>query len=141
MRPIEDRRIGSATAVIDPAGDARRTLNQETARIPWRDLQRFFAQGKVIWVRDGLDLIETALLIARDDAPTIDAEMARGGIVPVPDRQARDWFETDASLWAVVVKPWVLVQEAACTSGSTPTPAQGSSRTFCFAPPNGLASE
>ena len=125
MRPLEDRPEGAITARIDPEGDARSTLNQETARIPWRDLQRFFAQGKVIWVRDGLDLIETALLIARDDAPTIDVEMGRGGIVPVPDRQARHWFETDASLWAVVVKPWVLVQEAACTSGSTPTPAQG----------------
>ncbi|WP_052315034.1 DUF2288 domain-containing protein [Thiocystis violascens] len=140
MRPIEDRPESATTSGIDPEVDARHKLNQETARIPWRDLQRFFAQGKVIWVRDGLDLIETALLIARDDAPTIDAEMAHGGIVPVPDRQARDWFETNASLWAVVVKPWVLVQEVACTSGSTPTLAQGSSRTFCFAPPNGLAS-
>ncbi|WP_295405394.1 DUF2288 domain-containing protein [uncultured Thiocystis sp.] len=140
MRPIDDRPKGTTAAGIDPEEDDRCQLNQETARIPWRDLQRFFAQGKVIWVRDSLDLIEIALLIARDDARMIDAEMAQGSIVPVPDRQARHWFETNASLWAVVVKPWVLVQEATCTSGSTPTPAQESSRTFCSAPPNGLAS-
>jgi hypothetical protein len=26
--------------------------------------------------------------------------------------QARDWIERDADMWAVVVKPWVLVQPA-----------------------------
>jgi len=31
---------------------------------------------------------------------------------PVTDSQARAWIDSDATLWAVVVKPWVLVQEA-----------------------------
>ena len=29
----------------------------------------------------------------------------------VPDEEARIWFGSGAMLWAVVVKPWVLVQE------------------------------
>ena len=86
-------------------------LNQETARIAWIELQRFFAQGKVIRVQDGLDLIEIARLVARDDAPSIARELSRGTVAQVTDEQARRWFETQASLWAVVVKPWILVQE------------------------------
>lgn len=86
-------------------------LNQETATIPWTALQRFFAQGSVIWLRSELDLVETALAMSRDEVTTLEAEIARGGIAPVSDDQARHWLATDAALWAVVVKPWILVQE------------------------------
>ena len=86
-------------------------LNQETARIAWVELQRFFAQGRVIRVAPGLDLIEIARMIARDDTQSIAADMTRGNIAPVSDEEARRWFATQASLWAVVVKPWILVQE------------------------------
>ncbi|WP_242482601.1 DUF2288 domain-containing protein [Thiocystis violacea] len=100
-------------------------LNQETAKIHWTELQRFFAKGAVLWVRPGLDLVEIALAMAKDDAGTIAAERAAGGVAPVTDQQARDWLAADACLWAVVVRPWILAQEAECTSGSTPTPAHG----------------
>lgn len=111
---------------IDGSGeDLRLKLNQETARIAWADLQRFFAQGTLIWVRDGLDLVEVALWVARDDAQAIMAEMNKGRIAPATDEQARRWHATQADLWAVVVKPWILVQDIRCASGSTPTPVQG----------------
>ncbi|MBK1717390.1 DUF2288 domain-containing protein [Thiocystis violacea] len=109
----------------DPDGIERARLNQETARIPWRELQRFFAQGRVIEVAQGLDLIEVGLCLARDEAATVAAELSAGRIVPVGDAQARAWLAADAEVWALVVKPWILVQEALCASGSTPTLAQG----------------
>ncbi len=86
-------------------------LHQETAKIPWTELQRFFAQGAVIWTQPGVDLVETALAMSRDETAMIEAEMARGAIAPVTDTQARHWLASDSSLWAVVVKPWILVQE------------------------------
>lgn len=106
MRTTEDLAVG-----LEREDLLRLKLNRETARIPWRDLQRFFAQGRAIWVQRGLDLIEVALWVAQDDAAAIAAGMTGGSIGQVPERQARYWFETQASLWAVVVKPWVLVQE------------------------------
>ena len=106
-------------------GDERLKLVAETARIRWRELQRFFAQGRVIGVDPTLDLIEVALGIARDEAGAIGAELELGRIVRVTDEQARAWLETDAEVWALVIKPWILVQEVACASGSTPTPAHG----------------
>lgn len=89
----------------------RARINQETARIPWRDLQRFFAQGRVIAVDPGLDLVELALQCSRDEAGVIGSELEHGRIAPVSDDRARAWLEADAEVWAVVVKPWVLVQD------------------------------
>ncbi|SDX31900.1 hypothetical protein SAMN05421644_10174 [Allochromatium warmingii] len=100
----------------DPETLERARINQETARLPWRELQRLFAQGRVIAVAPELDLVELALRCARDDAPTIAANLEQGRLAPVSDAQARAWLAADAEVWAVVVKPWVLVQQMCPTS-------------------------
>lgn len=114
---------------MTPTEDAERLerarLNQETARIPWTELQRFFARGVLIWVRPGADLIDTALALAADDRAAVETALAQGGVARVTDEQARAWLASEAELWAIVVKPWVLIQEVACRSGSTPTPVHG----------------
>ncbi len=104
------------TALSDsPArGDAeglREKLNRETGRIAWRALQRYYAQGRAVAVDRRLDLVEVALRLAEDDVERVTRWMRRGEIGPVSDAQARDWFQREAVLWAVVVSPWVLVQE------------------------------
>ncbi|MBI3286137.1 MAG: DUF2288 domain-containing protein [Burkholderiales bacterium] len=88
----------------------RTKLNQETARYPWKELLRHFAAGNVIAVAAQLDLLEVALCMANDDAAQIGAWLAAGQIAKVSDAQAQSWLEQDASLWSVVVKPWVIVQ-------------------------------
>lgn len=88
----------------------RTKLNLETARIEWPALARFFAQGRLIWVDAGLDLVEVAYQLARDDAEGIAAAQAHGQLAPVSDEQARRWLAAGEPLWAVVVRPWVLVQ-------------------------------
>ncbi|MEX2365184.1 MAG: DUF2288 family protein, partial [Pseudohongiellaceae bacterium] len=45
----------------------------ETARIPWRELQRFFAAGKVYEVDAGLDLTSVALGFSRDDSDFVQS--------------------------------------------------------------------
>lgn len=95
----------------------RAKINQETAKIPWKELQRFFAQGRVILVSPGLDLVEVATMAANDRAEELAAWMSNGQIGKVSDELARSWFESDAALWTVVVKPWVLVQEVGPTNG------------------------
>jgi hypothetical protein len=37
--------------------------------------------------------------------------MQNNQLALVSDQQASNWFETDKEVWAVVVKPWILVQE------------------------------
>lgn len=88
-------------------------LNQETARISWRELGRYFAAGRVIRVAAGLDLVDVAGAVAKDDTERVKTWLTAGEVAPVSDREARDWHDADAVLWAVVVKPYVLVQRPA----------------------------
>lgn len=95
-----------------PLTDAelRQELNLETAQIAWRDLQYFFASGAVISVARDLDLIEVALQLSRDNKAQFEQWLTQGRVHLVKDEQARQWWDEDAQLWSVVVKPWVLVQ-------------------------------
>ena len=91
----------------------RAKLLGETATAPWRELQRFFAQGAVVWVAPDLDLIEVGLTMSGDRADQFRAWMDGGRAALVSDRQARDWLAADAHLWTLVIRPWILVQEMA----------------------------
>lgn len=90
--------------------DNRTKLLAETAKIPWRDLQRFFASGKALYVAPDVDLIGLACAINSDNTDAVRSRMAAGELGPVEDQQALEWFEAKALVWAVVVRPWVLVQ-------------------------------
>ncbi len=88
----------------------KQRLNLETAEIAWVELQGHFASGRLISVNPDLDLLEVAVSIADDDRTQAERWLSDRKIHPVTDGQARRWNDTQASLWAVVVKPWVLVQ-------------------------------
>jgi len=85
-------------------------MNQETARIAWKELQRFFASGVVIAVSQELDLVDVAFQISEDNAAQVTEWMTTGLIGKVSDEQAKEWHESDAVVWAVVTSPYVLVQ-------------------------------
>jgi hypothetical protein len=88
----------------------RINLNLETSKIAWEELQRFFASGKAIFVSDTLDLIDVAIQISKDNKDQTVKWMEAGLVTPVTDAQALAWHEADAEVWAVVVRPYVLVQ-------------------------------
>ncbi len=91
--------------------DSRTKLNRETSRIAWKELQPQFARGVALAVADDLDLIEVAFQVAQDNALLIGEWMAAGKFGRVSDEQAGVWVTGEAELWAVVVSPWVLVQQ------------------------------
>ena len=88
-------------------------INRETAKAPWRELQPFFANGSAVFVAPGMDLVAVAATLAQDDKTQVQAWMEQGQVAPVSDEQAKTWYDTDATVWAVVVKPLVLVQPVA----------------------------
>ena len=97
-----------------PPGDLLRAkLNLETARISWAELQIFFARGVTLHVRSDLDLVDVARVIASDDKVQFEQWMATGQVANVTDVEAADWIQRDTVVWAVVTKPWVLVQPCA----------------------------
>lgn len=91
--------------------ELRRKLASETGPIPWAELQRHFARGSLIKVASGLDLVEVAMRIADDDAAAVKAWFEAGLIARANDDHAKAWQASERMLRAVVVAPWVLVQE------------------------------
>jgi hypothetical protein len=86
-------------------------VNRETARLPWTELLKHFAQGNVVWVANSLDLVDVAVRVSHDDKANISQWMNSGLLAKVSDQQAAEWLETNAQLWASVVSPFILVQE------------------------------
>jgi hypothetical protein len=89
----------------------RAKLNLETAQLQWAELERHFARGDVIRVAAGMDLIDAALLIAENNAAAAQAWLADGHMARAEMSDAEDWHARQPQFWAVVVAPWVLVQE------------------------------
>ena len=91
--------------------ELRAHLHGETAKLPWSELERHFAQGVVIKVEKGIDILDVAIVIARDDKDSLEAWMKDKKVMAVEIEDAKKWHEADADLWSLVVAPFVLVQE------------------------------
>jgi hypothetical protein len=85
----------------------------ETASITWKELEPFFAKGALLWVDPGLDLIVAAEAVATDEGEKVAAWLAADQLAKLSETRALDLFERDPELWAVVVSPWILIQERA----------------------------
>jgi len=85
-------------------------VNLETSQIAWKELQRFFAAGLAISVAAELDLGEVAFQFSVDNKNQVEQWLQAGLVAPVADQQASDWYQNDSEVWAVVIRPWVLVQ-------------------------------
>lgn len=90
---------------------AREKVNLETSQIAWKELQRFFANGTAVFVAPDLDLVDVAYQFSIDNKDRVASWMQNNQLALVSDQQATDWFEADAEVWAVIVKPWILVQK------------------------------
>lgn len=100
------------TAVNEESPEQLRLkLNRETGKIPWAELQRFYAQGLAVGVAPGVDLIEMACHFAQDNQTAVAAALEQGQLFKVDDARALQWAQCDALMWAVVVAPWVMVQQ------------------------------
>src|SRR6202012_1424226 len=86
-------------------------LLAETAQIEWSELQRFFARGVLLKVARDLDLVSVAESVANDDTEQVAAWLSAGLLERVQPETAQDFAARDPELWAVVVSPWVCVQE------------------------------
>jgi hypothetical protein len=94
-----------------PSDILRAKLNLETARLQWPELERHFARGVVIRVAPGIDLVEVALNIAENRTGQVQKWLADGSIARADTPDAEHWHSRQPTFWAVVVAPWVLVQE------------------------------
>lgn len=99
------------TAPDTPQSPLYHTLLGETAKIDWVDLERFFARGMLLRVARDLDLVSVAEAIASDDTTQVTQWLSAGLVERVQAETAADFAAREPELWAVVVSPWVCVQE------------------------------
>ncbi len=102
-------------ATLQPAGDLSEDrwalFLSQTAKISWPELAPLFARGQVVHVADGLDLIAAAVAVAEDDKNQVAHWMAQQQFGLLDVATAKRWAQGEPNLWAVVVNPWVLVQQ------------------------------
>ena len=94
--------------------DRRAAILGATARIEWNSLAPHFARGELLVVDPLLDLVDVAEALTLDDSAAVSGWLQAGQLAVASDAQASDWHTRDPDcLWAVVIRPWVLVQERA----------------------------
>jgi hypothetical protein len=91
--------------------ELKATLNMETSRIHWQDLQTYFARGQVVRVAADLDLLDVATELVADNKGRFEQWMSAGKVGDVSVDSAQAWYDKNIELWAVVIAPWVLVQD------------------------------
>ena len=90
----------------------RANINNETSQINWSELQRFFAGGWLVYVSSNTNLLDVAVAFSVDDKDAVSKWLTSGEVAKVTDKQAKQWHQSNASFWANVIKPWVLIQPA-----------------------------
>jgi hypothetical protein len=101
-----------------PSEILRAKLNLETAQLAWPELERHFARGVVVKVAAGVDLVDAALQVAENNTATVQQWLADGRLAKAELADAEDWHARQPMFWAVVVAPWVLIQEVLKELGS-----------------------
>ena len=89
----------------------RDLLNAQTGQLDWSELVRHFARGVVVCVAPGEDLVTVAESMVGDNQAEINRMYEEGRLRRAQDDDARRWTRDNTRFWAVVVAPWVLVQE------------------------------
>ena len=111
--PIHSLPTNTKQAMTENVSTLYAKLLGETAEITWQELQPFFARGALLWVDSAEDLVAVALAVAEDDKAKVGEWLAAGKLSKVEAERAEDLLARDPPLWAVVVAPWVLIQERA----------------------------
>lgn len=89
----------------------RQELSESLGFLSWSELERHFARGVVVVASSEIDLLEVAWVMARDQRGIFSAWLAQGLVGPARDDEARRWQAGEILLRAIVLAPWVLVQE------------------------------
>lgn len=90
----------------------RAKLEESIGPVVATDLHAHLKRDGVFVVAPALPLLECGVAIAMDDAAKVEAWVSSGGLRrPTPEERAEWLASTDRSWNAIVVQPFVLVQD------------------------------
>ena len=82
-----------------------------TAKISWKELELFYAKGKLIHVSVEYDLIDVGIAFVKDQKQNIEQLLETKKLVHVTSSMAKSYQLNNTTLWALVISPWVLIQD------------------------------
>jgi len=98
-------------ATLQTDEELRAHLHGETSKLPWSELEKHFARGVLFKVEKGLDILDVAIVMTRDDKASLEQWIEKKKVIAVEMDDAKKWHKASVHLWTVVVAPFVLVQE------------------------------
>ncbi len=97
----------------------KQELNNQTGKLTWPELERYFARGVVLTVKEGVDLVDVAICFVEYDAEAVERWKSADKLSQATIEDAQRWVASDPLFWGIVVAPWVLVQEISATQESS----------------------
>ncbi len=89
------------------------SLRRDLAEVSWRDLRVHLQRDAIIVVAPELDLIETAVAVAEDDAGRVESWINTGRLGKPEAAQLDSWEQSpDRSFKMLIVQPFILIQAA-----------------------------
>ena len=97
---------------MDPV--SREELERTVDVTEWWELRAHLQRGGVIVVGADLNLVDTALKIAADDAACVSQWIEKGSLAKPSLQQIEQWNSEKKKLFSIlIVSPYVLIQEIA----------------------------
>jgi hypothetical protein len=92
--------------------ELRKTLKESLDEAYWTWLRKHAERDAIILIAPEMDLLETALTMAKDDHATVQSWIVSGKVSKPTQVQLDAWnSEPTRRFLSIVVQPYVLVQE------------------------------
>lgn len=89
----------------------REKLEGQVGPADWKVLKPHFLRGAIITISPDIDIIDVGVGVATDDTAKIEAWMNGGKITKPAQADADGWEKAGTEVTALVVAPFVLVQQ------------------------------
>ncbi len=87
-------------------------LRQDLAEVTWKDLRLHLQRDAIILVANELDMIDTALAVAKDDKTQVQGWLTQGQLKKPTAEQIAAWeAQPDQPFRVLIVQPFILAQQ------------------------------
>ena len=95
----------------EDASTASERLEKYTGEVTWKYLKSHFEAGALVYIDQALSITEVGEAFTSDDAARVKEWRGKGDIVTPSAPHAEYWEQSGTVFRALVVSPFVLIQE------------------------------
>ena len=86
-------------------------IEKYTGTVDWKYLEKHFQNGALVYVDEKLDIKKVAKVISEDNKDQVSLWLGSGDLIKPGEQHAQYWMESKTSFTALIVTPFVLIQE------------------------------